>query len=90
MKSFHLIISGGVQGIGYRAWLKRQAEKLAIVGWVKNREDGAVEAVIQGDGKNLKQLIQKAKQGPEVGWVESVTYEERPTDTGLTLFEVVY
>lgn len=90
MKSFHLLITGGVQGIGYRSWFRREAQQLRVTGWVKNRQDGSVEAVIQGDEKNLEKLIQKAKQGPEVGWVENVTVTERPVDGELTVFEVVY
>ena len=49
MKRIHLIISGDVQGVGYRAWTKRQAKDLGIVGWVKNREDKAVELVGEGE-----------------------------------------
>jgi len=90
MKQFHILIQGDIQGIGFRSWIKREAEKLHIVGWVKNREDGTVEAVVQGDGENVKKIIDLSKKGPEVAWVESVTVTENPINPDLLLFEVVY
>lgn len=89
-KQFHLVISGAVQGVGYRSWFKKEANHLGITGWVKNREDGAVEAVVQGDEKSLDRLIQKAKSGPDVGLVEYVTVVSQPPDMYLTEFQVIY
>ncbi len=90
MKQFHLIIQGDVQGLGFRSWMKREAELLDLVGWVKNREDGAVESVIQGEEENIKKIIGLCKRGPEVAWVERVEVRKQPVATNLLTFEVVY
>jgi acylphosphatase len=89
-KSMHLVISGDVQGLGYRAWMRREAQRIGIVGWVKNRQDGGVEAVIQGEEEDVKKLIEKAKLGPDVAWVERVDANEQSVDGNLLTFEVVY
>lgn len=72
MKRIHLIISGYVQGVGFRMWFKREAKKLRISGWVKNRADGAVEVVAEGTENALQNLIKQARQGPEVAHVTEV------------------
>ena len=90
MKNVHLIIQGDVQGIGYRSWMKNECKKLGLTGWVKNREDGTVEAVVQGDADAVAEIIEKSEKGPEVAWVEKVTTEEQPTDNNLVTFTVVY
>lgn len=90
MKSFQLHIQGNVQGVGFRSWVRREADKLNIVGWVKNREDGGVEALIQGDALSIHTLIELCKKGPEVAWVEQVIITEQPVDDSLLTFQVVY
>jgi acylphosphatase len=90
MKQFHLIISGDVIGVGYRSWMKREAVKLGLIGWVKNREDRAVEAVIQGEEEPIQSMIELCKKGPEVAWVEKVTIKEQPVDPNFVVFEVIY
>jgi acylphosphatase len=73
MKRVHLIITGDVTGVGYRAWMVRQATKLEVVGWVRNRDQGQVESVAEGSEDKLQALITQCRQGPEVSWVENVT-----------------
>ncbi len=80
MKTMHLIISGIVQGIGFRTWVKHQAKRLSLVGWVKNREDGAVECVVQGDNVSIQQLTMIVREGPPLAIVEGVS-EEQIQDT---------
>ncbi len=90
MKRIHLIISGDVQGVGYRAWVIRESKKLELVGWVKNRDDGAVEIVAEGQRKDLEELIKRCQHGPELAWVKRVdaTWQEA---TGESIsFSVVY
>lgn len=90
MKRVHLVISGDVQGIGFRAWVRRWARERDIVGWVKNREDGSLEVVAEGEKKKLEKLIMDCHDGPDIAMVESVdaTWEE-PTSEFVE-FEVVY
>jgi acylphosphatase len=90
MKSFHLLIQGDVVGVGYRSWMVREAEKLHIVGWVKNRQDKMVEAVVQGEEESVKKIVELCKKGPDVAWVERVEVTEKPVDKDLFLFQVVY
>lgn len=76
--------------MGYRAWVRKQARDFGLVGWVKNREDGAVEVVVEGEKKELEKLIMDCHDGPDIAMVETVdaTWEE-PTDEFVG-FEVVY
>ena len=76
MKTIHLIISGSVQGIGFRKWMKQQAKRLSLVGWVKNRDDGAVESVLQGDDASIQQLTMIVHEGPPLAIVEGVLEEQ--------------
>lgn len=90
MKRVHLLISGDVQGVGFRAWVRGQAQDLRLVGWVKNREEGSLEVVVEGEKKELEKLIMDCHDGPDIAMVESVdvTWEE-PTDEFVG-FDVVY
>ncbi|MBE9033135.1 acylphosphatase [filamentous cyanobacterium LEGE 11480] len=72
------LISGRVQGVGYRYSTRRQAQLLGIVGWVQNLLDGRVEAVIQGDHDQLDLMVRWMHQGPLSAKVEAVALEEHP------------
>lgn len=67
-----LRIFGLVQGVGYRASLVAEAERLGVTGWVRNRLDGSVEALIQGDAARLEQLASWARKGPRLASVTHV------------------
>jgi acylphosphatase len=71
----HLFISGFVQGVGYRQFVKSHAKKLDLKGWVHNLPDGRVEAVIQGEKKIIEELIQLCKKGTFLSEVENVEVE---------------
>ncbi len=64
MQRVHLIISGNVQGVGFRSWTKWQAKKLGLTGWVKNRDDATVELVAEGLEEQLKELVKRCHKGP--------------------------
>lgn len=74
----HVIISGSVQGVGYRQFVKKHALELVLTGWVKNVADGSVEAVFQGSKEAIEKMIAFCKKGPFLAEVEdiSVTWEE--------------
>jgi len=72
----HLIISGRVQGVGYRASMVDEARRLGISGWVRNRRDGTVEAVVDGSADAIAQIVGWAKRGPPGGRVADVAVEE--------------
>ncbi len=63
-KLVHLLIHGKVQGVGYRAFVEVQAEKGGLEGWVRNRRDGTVEAVVAGDADKVDGLIEACRKGP--------------------------
>lgn len=71
-----LIIDGRVQGVGYRASLAREAEALGLRGWVRNRRDGSVEALVEGDPHALEAIIRWARVGPPAAAVSNVTIED--------------
>lgn len=68
----HLIINGRVQGVGFRAFLRQQARKYQISGWVKNRIDGSVEAVLEGEETGVEEMVNKAMEGPRWARVDKV------------------
>ena len=71
---------GQVQGVSYRAFTQEQAAQLGIHGWVVNRDDGSVEAVLHGPGAKLGELITRMRQGPPAAKVDGL--DVRSTDRG--------
>ena len=71
METWHLFFRGRVQGVGFRWTCKRTAEQLGIEGWVRNRRDGSVEAVVRGTPSALRQFLDMVKTTTN-GHVESV------------------
>lgn len=86
MKTYHFLISGNVQGVGYRQFVKQQAKKLGLTGWVRNLPvsshgfgDGTVEAAIQGEKERINQLQQACKKGPLLAEVKDIVVTEAET-----------
>lgn len=91
MSTFHLIISGRVQGVGYRAWASQQAKKLGLSGWVRNRRDGTVEALVSGDADMLDSMVEYCHEGPIAARVDRVSVHEvnEPVPEGFAQKETV-
>jgi acylphosphatase len=83
----HLLISGRVQGVGYRAWMVQEAEKLGLRGWVRNLNDGRVEAMVHGAESDVETMIRQAWRGPAAAQVNNVAIEETKTYDGPSQFE---
>ncbi|ANI76684.1 MULTISPECIES: acylphosphatase [Sphingobium] len=81
----HLIIMGRVQGVFYRNWAIETASMLRLNGWVRNRMDGSVEAVIEGDEEAVQQFIALAHQGPRAAQVARIDASDAAVE-GLTSF----
>ncbi|MBA3724543.1 MAG: acylphosphatase [Candidatus Levybacteria bacterium] len=75
MKQAHVFISGNVQGVGYRQFVKHTARKLDLTGWVRNTEDGGVEAVLQGEESMIEVMIEQCKKGPFMAEVAHCGFE---------------
>jgi acylphosphatase len=73
-----LRIHGRVQGVWYRGWTVEQARALGLDGWVRNREDGSVEAVVAGYAAQVDELIARSHRGPAAARVDRVEVEETP------------
>lgn len=72
----HLILSGRVQGVWFRESMRVEAERLGVTGWVCNRSDGTVEAMVQGPPEVVEQIIQWAHRGPDAAFVAEVQVTE--------------
>jgi acylphosphatase len=68
-------IRGRVQGVGYRAWLEFTAKGLGLDGWVRNRRDGSVEALLAGPEQVVAEMIASCRQGPSAARVDGVVDE---------------
>jgi acylphosphatase len=80
MKSLHVRIEGRVQGVGFRAWIEYEAIARGLHGWVRNRRDGAVEAVFSGEDVAVEKMVEACRHGPRLAAVASVTAEETEDD----------
>jgi acylphosphatase len=72
VERLHGVVHGDVQGVGFRYFLMREAQRLGLHGWVRNRDDGTVEFVAEGERADLERLRQAAERGPHMARVDSV------------------
>jgi len=70
-----LTITGRVQGVGYRDWAITTARRFGLCGWVRNRANGAVEALIVGDDKPVGEMIDACRRGPTLARVDNLDIE---------------
>jgi acylphosphatase len=89
-KALRLLITGRVQGVWYRAWTIEQATARGLRGWVRNRQDGSVEALISGPADKVDDMVQACRSGPKLARVDGIEifaaegnipdgFHERPT-----------
>jgi len=84
-KAVNLRIQGRVQGVGFRAWTVARAEALGLSGWVRNRRDGSVEALVSGSTEAVGRMIAACQAGPSYARVTGVatTPAEPPDEPGF-------
>ncbi len=90
MKTAKIFISGFVQGVGFRQFVKREARKLDLTGYVKNLPDDRVEVLIQGSKENIERLIKTCEKGPFLSEVKNITVDWLANlDSNFDSFEVL-
>ena len=80
MRSVRLRITGRVQGVGYRAWVIETARRLGLRGWVRNRADGSVEALVIGADDPVAAIIEACREGPFAARVTEVAVGDAADD----------
>jgi len=79
-----VVVRGRVQGVGYRAWTEDTAILNGLDGWVRNRRDGAVEAVFAGSAEAVEGMIEACRRGPDSARVEAVdVHEAGPSELAM-------
>ncbi|MEP3277137.1 MAG: acylphosphatase [Stappiaceae bacterium] len=72
MRAVHVVITGRVQGVGYRSWCAREANRHGLSGWIRNRKSGEVEIVFSGSDASLEQVLAICAVGPGFARVDEV------------------
>ncbi len=90
MQVAHVIISGTVQGVGFRQFIKHFADRLRIRGWVRNTREGTVEAAFSGEKEQIEKLIEICKKGPMLSRVENIAVDWKETTENFSNFEITY
>ena len=87
MTARHVHVTGRVQGVSFRAWARERALDLGVSGWIRNRTDGSVEAVISGASEAVEALITALRTGPPAAEVEDlrVTATDAPAEPGFRI-----
>jgi acylphosphatase len=86
----HVFVSGRVQGVFYRQGAKKKADNLGVFGWIKNLEDGSVEAIIEGGEESVEKMLQWAKKGTFAADVREIKINPEPYLAEFFNFEIRY
>lgn len=87
-KSVRVWISGGVQHVGYREWTKKEADKLGLHGWVRNRKSGMIESLLYGRSMDVDALVKAMATGPEEANVIDVEVDDNVKGICPSYFEI--
>lgn len=88
-KRIHAYISGNVQGVFFRRDIKAKADELGVKGFVRNLEDGRVEAVFEGDSIKVDKIIEFCKNGPKFAQIKSVDARDETYSGDFKEFKIV-
>lgn len=84
----HAIVSGRVQGVGFRYYAQRQAQVLSLRGWVRNLANGNVELMAQGPRERVAEFLQKIRKGPQMSWVQNCEVTLGEANANFASFEL--
>lgn len=90
MQALKIIIQGNVQGVGYRRWFEQQAQELQLIGYVKNLDNGNVEAEIIGEDMQIQEILKRSLVGllrAQVTKIERIAFE--PAERQYTRFQMI-
>ena len=90
MQTIHVIVEGIVQGVCFRDYTSQQAHRLKLTGWVRNRPDGTVEALIKGDDGKIAAMLDWFKKGSPMSRVDNIRTSGVTSEEHFTTFEVRY
>lgn len=81
----HLTLTGRVQGIGFRDWMVTRARRLGLAGWVRNRLDGTLEALVAGETAAVEELLRACRRGPPLADVTDIAedFAAPPAEPGF-------
>lgn len=85
----HLIISGKVQGVGFRYWLQNYATQKGVFGWVRNLNTGQVEVFLMGGERTISELIEACELGPTNSLVEHIEISDSKDPCPTESFEIL-
>ncbi len=88
IKTRRYVVTGRVQGVGFRWFVEREARIIGVAGWVRNRHDGSVEVLAAGSNEQLGALYDKLRQGPRAARVDDVEVEEAAPLNDLKTFRI--
>lgn len=86
----HVMITGRVQGVWFRATTRQKAEQIGITGWVRNTRDGCVEAIFEGEENCVKEMIEWCHRGPPLAKIENVEVKNQSLTNGFDDFSIKY
>jgi len=89
LKRIHIIITGAVTGVGFRWWLKMEAEKRNIHGFIKNRTEYEVEALLLGHEKDVEDVVRLCRKGPPSSKVKSIKIEDYQQEYFKKSFDIL-
>jgi len=84
----HMLIEGRVQGVGFRYFVLKWAQRLGVTGWVRNNFDGSVECEVEGDRSLVEEFIAKVKIGPTWSSVQDIKIDYKPYEGKYRNFDV--
>ncbi len=87
-KAIRCVVSGRVQGVGFRYFVQRAATGLGLKGWVRNLDGGDVEFVVQGEAEAVDKFVAQVRSGPQLAWVRDIVLDPQRIDPNLHTFEI--